>query len=168
MQEPGREYSPSSGSEHYRYSFNGKEQDPETYGQGNIYDYGFRIYNPRLGRFLSIDPLFRSYPWYTPYQFASNYPIVGVDIEGLENSILINNNEINKQVQANKYGRTPEPKTNPSPFFSNRKKESIEALKQFGKGALLAGAIALDIFVTKGWATKAVVGYEVISAFQHN
>ncbi|WP_121356790.1 RHS repeat-associated core domain-containing protein [Flavisolibacter nicotianae] len=68
----------------YRYGFNGKEQDPETYGDANIYDYGFRIYNPRIGRFLSVDPLTKKYPELTPYQFASNRPIDGVDLDGLE------------------------------------------------------------------------------------
>ena len=73
----------SVGSE-YRYGFNGKEQDPETFGDGNIYDYGFRIYNPRLGKFLSVDPLTKSYAELTPYQFASNRPIDGIDLDGLE------------------------------------------------------------------------------------
>jgi len=72
-----------AGSE-YRYGFNGKESDKETYGDGNIYDYGFRIFNPRLGKFLSVDPLTKSYPELTPYQFASNRPIDGVDLDGLE------------------------------------------------------------------------------------
>jgi hypothetical protein len=35
----------------YRYGFNGKENDGEVSGEGNQYDYGFRIYNPRLGGF---------------------------------------------------------------------------------------------------------------------
>ena len=55
----------------YRFGFNGKEQDSEVAGNGNSYDYGFRIYNPRIGKFLSVDPLTSSYPWYTPYQFAA-------------------------------------------------------------------------------------------------
>ncbi len=46
----------------YRYGFNGKELDKEVAGT-TTYDYGFRIYNPALGRFLSVDPLFKSYPW---------------------------------------------------------------------------------------------------------
>jgi hypothetical protein len=33
---------------------------------------------------LSIDPLTQSYPWYTPYQFAGNKPIVAIDLDGLE------------------------------------------------------------------------------------
>ena len=65
----------------YRYGFNGKEYDPEW---GNQYDYGFRIYNPQVARFLSVDPLASSFPMLTPYQFASNNPIVNIDLDGLE------------------------------------------------------------------------------------
>jgi RHS repeat-associated protein len=64
----------------YRFGFNGKEDDRETGTQ----DYGFRIYNPQLGKFLSVDPLTKSYPMLTPYQFASNRPIQGIDLDGLE------------------------------------------------------------------------------------
>jgi hypothetical protein len=46
---PGRSY---QGSEDYRYGFNGKEMNNEVSGTGNVYDYGFRIYNPRLGKFF--------------------------------------------------------------------------------------------------------------------
>ena len=63
-----------------RFHFNGKENDNVTQTQ----DYGFRIYNGRLGRFLSVDPLTKSFPMLTPYQFASNSPISGIDLDGLE------------------------------------------------------------------------------------
>ena len=43
-----------------------------------------RIYDPRLGKFLSVDPLTKQYPELTPYQFASNRPIDGIDLDGLE------------------------------------------------------------------------------------
>jgi len=74
----------------YRFHFNGKEMDNETYGSGNVYDYGFRVYNPRLGKFLSVDPLTKSYPMLTPYQFASNTPIVAIDLDGLEAVCVVN------------------------------------------------------------------------------
>jgi len=73
----------------YRYGFNGKEQDSENAGD---YDYGFRIYDARLARFLSIDPIGSKYPWYTPYQFAGNTPIQAIDIEGLEPESMIDKN----------------------------------------------------------------------------
>jgi len=40
----------------YRFGFNGQEKDDELKGEGNSYDFGARIYNPRLGIFLSPDP----------------------------------------------------------------------------------------------------------------
>ena len=53
-------------------------------GFGNEQDYGMRIYDPRIGRFFSEDPLTKKYPWYTPYQFAGNKPIKYVDVDGAE------------------------------------------------------------------------------------
>lgn len=45
---------------------------------------GFRIYNPGIARFLSVDPLTSTYPMLTPYQFVSNTPIQAIDLDGLE------------------------------------------------------------------------------------
>jgi len=83
-QMPGRNFS----SANYRYGFNGKENDNEVKGSGNQQDYGMRIYDPRLGKFLSVDPITNEYPELTPYQFASNRPIDGIDIDGLEWGML--------------------------------------------------------------------------------
>jgi RHS repeat-associated protein len=78
---PGRTFSSSS----YRYGFNGKENDNDPKGiEGSQQDYGMRIYDPRVGRFLSVDPLIKQYPELTPYQFASNTPIQAIDLDGLE------------------------------------------------------------------------------------
>jgi RHS repeat-associated protein len=68
----------------YRYGFNGKENDDEVKGEGAQQDYGMRIHDPRLGRFLSVDPITKEYPELTPYQFASNTPNQAVDLDGLE------------------------------------------------------------------------------------
>ncbi len=71
--------------EGYRYGFNGKENDANgEFGSQLIQDYGFRMYNPSIGKFLSVDPLTQSYPELTPYQFASNTPIWAIDLDGLE------------------------------------------------------------------------------------
>ncbi len=40
--------------------------------------------NSISSRFLSVDPMANSYPMLTPYQFASNRPIDGTDLDGLE------------------------------------------------------------------------------------
>ena len=77
---PERSYSSSA----YRYGFNGKENDDETGTQ----DYGMRIYNLKICKFLSIDPLTNDYPELTPYQFASNTPISSIDLDGAEAKIV--------------------------------------------------------------------------------
>jgi len=82
-QMPGRSYT-AVGTTGYKYGFNGKENDNEVKGEGNRQDYGMRIYDPRIGKFLSVDPITKEYPELTPYQFASNRPIDGVDKDGLE------------------------------------------------------------------------------------
>jgi RHS repeat-associated protein len=85
MEMPGRSHEAGG----YRFGFNGKEADPEAVAAGSQYDYGFRIYNTGIGRFLSVDPITASYPWYTPYQFAGNKPINSIDLDGLEEFIVI-------------------------------------------------------------------------------
>jgi len=59
-----------------------------------MYDYGFRIYDPRIAKFLSVDPLTASYPMLTPYQFASNTPIMAIDLDGLEAYVVIENDGV--------------------------------------------------------------------------
>ena len=66
----------------YRFAFNGIEKDNETYGEGNSYDFGARIYDPRLGRWLSLDPLQAKYPFESHYTMVSNNPIFYLDVEG--------------------------------------------------------------------------------------
>ena len=85
MMQPGR-HNPgnSTASGGYRFGYNGKEKDDNGELGLTNYDYGFRIYNPAIGRFLSLDPLAREFPWWSPYHFAGNTPIKAVDLDGLE------------------------------------------------------------------------------------
>ncbi|MGX5816614.1 RHS repeat domain-containing protein [Chitinophaga lutea] len=80
-QVPGRSFRLAGG---YRYGFNGKENDNEVKGEGNQQDYGMRVYDPRIGKFLSVDPLFKGYPWNSTYAYAENSPILYNDLDGLE------------------------------------------------------------------------------------
>ena len=65
------------------------EVHPQTRSGSNVwtYDYEFRILNPATERFLSVNPLTKEYPWYTPYQFAGNTVIMDSDMDGLEDEI---------------------------------------------------------------------------------
>ena len=66
----------------YRYGFNGKEKDNEIYGTDDAYDFGARIYDSRLGRWLAIDRGFKKYADVSPFAFGKNNPIVFVDPDG--------------------------------------------------------------------------------------
>jgi len=63
------------------YLFNGKEQQEMP---GLWYDYGWRFYDPQIGRFLGVDPLADKFIWVSPYNFAENSPIANVDYWGLQ------------------------------------------------------------------------------------
>jgi len=75
---PGRNIS----SEKYRFGFNGKENDNEVKGNGNSLDFGARIYDSRLGRWLSVDPLYMKMPWMNPYHYSYDNPIYYLENNG--------------------------------------------------------------------------------------
>ncbi len=77
-------YYSSSSLAFCRFGFNGQEKDNEVKGIGNSFSFKYRIYDSRLGKFLSVDPLSKEYPWNSSYAFAENCPISGIDLEGAE------------------------------------------------------------------------------------
>jgi RHS repeat-associated protein len=83
----------------YHFSFNGKEKDDETYGEGNAYDFGARIYDSRLGRWLSLDPLQDKYPYLSPYNFVGNSPNLFIDPDG-QKIVYIGDPKFRKEMKA--------------------------------------------------------------------
>jgi RHS repeat-associated protein len=87
---PGLGRSWQAPNEDYRFGFNGKEHDNEFRndnstpgsGLGNSYDYGARIYDPRVGRWMACDPDAKKYPNMQPYSYAAENPIVFIDPDG--------------------------------------------------------------------------------------
>ena len=75
---PERNYA----SDKYKFGFNGKEKDDEIKGSGNSLDFGARIYDSRVGIFLSLDPVMNKFPQYSPYLFAGDSPIMNIDYNG--------------------------------------------------------------------------------------
>src|SRR5690606_5622373 len=67
----------------YLFGFNSMPKDNEIYGpEGSGYDFGARIYDSRLGRWMAIDPLYKDYPNLSSFIFSANSPIVFKDIDG--------------------------------------------------------------------------------------
>ncbi|MCC6401606.1 MAG: hypothetical protein IT227_12655 [Flavobacteriales bacterium] len=76
---PGRNY----GSSSYGYGFNGMRKDDEIHGEtGTSYDFGARLYDPRVSRWLTTDPHAINYPYISPFAFALNTPIQATDPNG--------------------------------------------------------------------------------------
>jgi RHS repeat-associated protein len=62
----------------YKYGFGSKEQDKES----NTYDFGERIYDPRVGKFLSVDPSKKEYE--SPFTAFANNPVWIIDPDGAD------------------------------------------------------------------------------------
>lgn len=58
------------------------EKDNEAKGPGNSLDFGARIYDSRLGRWLSIDAYEKFYPPISPFVISLNNPIYHMDCDG--------------------------------------------------------------------------------------
>lgn len=54
----------------------------EISGEGNDIDFGARIYDCRLGRWMSLDPLMIKYPSFSPYNYVLNNPLIFRDGDG--------------------------------------------------------------------------------------
>jgi RHS repeat-associated protein len=76
---PGR----NENADAYRYGYQGKEHDDEMKSNSNSYDFGARMYDPRVGRWLSLDPLAGKYPSESPFNAMGNDPINKIDPTGM-------------------------------------------------------------------------------------
>ena len=72
---PGREW-----QEGYRFDFYGMEMELGIVAASNGYDFGNRIYNAKIGRWLRLDPLAK--PDISAYSFSYNCPIIIIDPDG--------------------------------------------------------------------------------------
>jgi RHS repeat-associated protein len=82
MPQPNRNFD----SQEYRYGFQGQEKDSEIKGEGLSVNYKYRMHDPRLGRFFTVDPLYRDFPWNSTYAFSENKVIHKIELEGLEST----------------------------------------------------------------------------------
>lgn len=81
----------------YRFGFQGQEKDDEIKGNGNSINYSLRVHDTRLGRFFCTDPLFKGFPWNSPYSFSENRVIDAIELEGGEKlKVAINSKPTNE------------------------------------------------------------------------
>lgn len=65
----------------YQYKYNGKELQDEL--GLNIYDYGFRNYDPAIARWMNVDPLSEEYRRWSTYNYCMNNPSIFIDPDGI-------------------------------------------------------------------------------------
>ncbi len=71
----------------------GKEPGETLKSRVNWYDYGARMYDPALGRFMSIDPLSEMFAFQSPYLYAYNNPVRFTDFKGMNAIDEVQKNE---------------------------------------------------------------------------
>ena len=99
--------------QHRRFTFTGKERDPET---GYSY-FGARYYDNDLsGLFLSVDPMADKYPSISPYAYCAWNPVKLIDTDGREFTVWIEDGE----------GNTYEYKPNMSPTGDAAAQQQIQ------------------------------------------
>lgn len=69
-----------------KYKYNGKELQDDMINGTKLdwYDYGARFFDPALARFHTQDRFAEKYNEYSPYQYATNNPILFIDKNGDE------------------------------------------------------------------------------------
>ena len=76
MTMPGRSYNAHTS----RHGFTGHEKESDL-AEG-IYTTEYRLYDARVGRWLSVDPLFEKYVGMSPYNYCDGNPVKLVDVDG--------------------------------------------------------------------------------------
>jgi hypothetical protein len=112
-----------------------------------------RLENDKGSRFLSVDPITSSFPELSPYQYASDNPVMNVDLDGLEGMA----------------GNMASPGKWHIPGDANDDGHlTKEELKEGGTIMTVTALLPIEVFVTKGWITRTLIASEVLGAFEHN
>jgi RHS repeat-associated protein len=83
-----------------KYRFQKQELQNKEFSDGSgleMYEFKYRMDDPQIGRFWSVDPLSSKYVYNSPYAFSEDKVTNSVELEGLEAALI--NNDFWRQVE---------------------------------------------------------------------
>jgi RHS repeat-associated protein len=123
------------------YSFQGQEHDDEVKGEGNSVNYKYRMHDPRVGRFFSVDPLAEKYPSFSTYGYVANSPLVFKESDGRQIIIV-------------------DPSSGKEYLYCPNSTEITEEMGEFVIGTINT----LDEIINRGWDNE----FSIISKIANN
>ena len=70
-----------------KFGYNGKEFQDEL--GLNLFDYHARLFDPAIGKFITMDPHAEKYARLTPYNYVYNNPVNAIDPDGKDGILIV-------------------------------------------------------------------------------
>jgi RHS repeat-associated protein len=145
---PNRSYN----ADESRFLFHNMETDMEVSGTGNSYTTEFRQYDPRLGRWKSLDALMFMFPHLSPYVGFDNNPIYYVDPYGLSSEKGEDGGDPNRNEGDKIYDQGSTEEVNiAAQRTSEQSPEEAKMDRAMGKGKWSEGGEFSDDYGSENW-----------------